>query len=386
MPSEEKHPLILSKEQHISKLLLRNMHQLLGHSGRNHTLSTLRRKYWITNANAAVRKIISQCSYCRRLNGRAMEQKMADLPKERIVPDLPPFTNVGVDYFGPVGIKRGRATCKRYGVLFTCMASRAVHLEVANSLETDACINAIRRFISRRGQVIHIRSDNGTNFVGAERELREAVGELNHERIQGALISAGVKWSFNPPAGSHHGGVWERMIRMVRRVLSSVLHQQTLDDDGLHTVMCEVEAILNDRPITQLSDDPNDLEALTPNHLLLLKGKPALPPGLFKSSDMYVKRRWRQAQYISDLFWKRWIREYLPLLQERQKWNQRKQSLAVGDVVTIMDPSIPRGSWLLGKVLEIFPDAKGMVRSVKLQTKNSVIERPVTKLCLVQEV
>ena len=386
MPSEEKHPLILSKEQHISRLILRNIHQRLGHSGRNHILSTLRRKYWITNANGAVRKIISQCSYCRRLNGRAMEQKMADLPKERIVPDLPPFTNVGVDYFGPVEIKRGRATCKRYGVLFTCMASRAVHLEVAHSLETDACINAIRRFISRRGQVVSLRSDNGTNFIGAKRELREAVGELNHERIQGALISAGVEWSFNPPAGSHHGGVWERIIRIVRRVLNSVLHQQTLDDDGLHTVMCEVEAILNDRPITKLSDDPNDLEALTPNHLLLLKGKPALPPGLFKPSDMYVKRRWRQVQYISDLFWKRWIREYLPLLQERQKWNQRKQSLAVGDVVVIMDSSAPRGSWLLGKVLEIFPDAKGMVRSVKLQTKNNVIERPVTKLCLVQEV
>jgi len=385
MPSEEKHPLILSKEQHISKLLLRNMHQLLGHSGRNHTLSTLRRKYWITNANAAVRKIISQCSYCRRLNGRAMEQKMADLPKERIVPDLPPFTNVGVDYFGPVGIKRGRATCKRYGVLFTCMASRAVHLEVANSLETDACINAIRRFISRRGQVIQIRSDNGTNFIGAERELREAVGELNHKRIQAALMSTGVKWSFNPPAGSHHGGVWERMIRIVRRVLNSVYTSRRLMMTGF-TQSCEVEAILNDRPITQLSDDPNDLEALTPNHLLLLKGKPALPPGLFKSSDMYVKRRWRQAQYISDLFWKRWIREYLLLLQERQKWNQRKQSLAVGDVVVIMDSSAPRGSWLLGKVLEIFPNAKGMVRSVKLQTKNSVIERPVTKLCLVQEV
>ena len=208
---------------------------------------------------------------------------------------------------------------------------------------------------------------------------------MNHEHFGGALISAGVKWSFNPPAGSHHGGVWERMIRIVRRVLNSVYTSRRLMMTGF-TQSCEVEAILNDRPITQLSDDPNDLEALTPNHLLLLKGKPALPPELFKSSDMYVKRRWRQAQYISDLFWKRWIREYLLLLQERQKWNQRKQSLAVGDVVVIMDSSAPRGSWLLGKVLEIFPNAKGMVRSVKLQTKNSVIERPVTKLCLVQEV
>lgn len=266
------------------------------------------------------------------------------------------------------------------------MVSRAVHLEVANSLETDACINAIRRFISRRGQVVHIRSDNGTNFTGAERELRDALSKLNHQRIQGAVIQDGVEWSFNPLMGSHHGGVWERMIRMIRRILNSVLHQQILDDDGLHTLMCEVEAILNDRPITKLSDDPNDLEPLTPNNLLLLKGKPALPPGLFDPFDMYVKRRWRQAQYIADLFWKRWIREYLPLLQERQKWTQRRRSLVVGDVVVIMNSSAPHGSWPLGKVMEIFPDKRGMVRSVKLKTKNSVIVRPVTKLCLVLEV
>lgn len=125
---------------------------------------------------------------------------MADLLKERIIPDLPPFTNVGVDYFGPVEIRKGRTTCKRYGVIFTCLASRAVHLEVANSLKTVACINALRWFISRRGQVVHIRSDNGINFVGAERELREALAALNHEQIQGALIPAGVEWSFNPPA------------------------------------------------------------------------------------------------------------------------------------------------------------------------------------------
>lgn len=143
------------------------------------------------------------------------------------------------------------------------MASRAVHLEVAVSLETDACINALRRFISRRGQVANLRSDNGTNFVGAERELKEALAALNQDRIQGVLAQVGIRWRFNPPAGSHHGGVWERMIRLVRRVLSSVLCQQRLDDDGLQTVFCEVEAILNDRPITKLSEDPNDLEPPT---------------------------------------------------------------------------------------------------------------------------
>ncbi len=385
LPEETKHPLLLSKDQHIATLILKHIHTQLGHSGRNHTLSTLRRKYWVTNANSAVRKIITECGFCRRYNGRMVEQKMADLPKQRILPDCPPFINVGTDYFGPILVSKGRGTAKRYGVIFTCLSSRTVHLEVANSLDTDACMSALRLFICRRGQVAHIQSDNATNFIGAERELREALASLNHEQIQGALRKDGINWSFNPPAGSHHGGVWERVIRMVRKILSSVLKQQRLDDDGLQTVMCEAEAILNDRPITKLSDDPNDLEPLTPNHILLMKGNPSLPPGLFESHDLYIKKRWRQVQYISDLFWKRWIREYLPLLQERQKWNQERRNLKPGDIVVIMDATAPRGSWLLGKVLETFQDKRGLVRSVRLQTKSNVIERSVTKLCLLCE-
>ena len=309
---------------------------------------------------------------------------MADLPEERVVPDLPPFTNVGVDYFGPVDMKRGRNIIKRYGVVFTCMTSRAVHLEVAYSLDTDSCISALRRFICRRGQVSHLRSDNGTNFVGAERELREALASLNHDCIERALSKKGIKWSFNPPAGSHHGGTWERMIRMIRKILCAV-HQQTLDDEGFHTMLCEAEAMLNDHPITRLSEDPNDLEALTPNHLLLLKGKPVLPPGPFDKGDVYARRRWKQTQYISDLFWKRWIREYLPLLQERQKWNQEKRSFVPGDLVMVADSTAPRGSWMLGRVLETFPDKRGLVRVVRLKTKTNIIERPITKICLLNE-
>lgn len=251
-------------------------------------------------------------------------------------------------------------------MVFTCLASRAVHLEVATSLDTDACINELRRFICRRGEVTHIQSDNGTNFRGAERELGEALSSLPQTSLNLCLIQRGVKWNFNPPAGSHFGGFWERVIRMVRRILSAVLRQQKLDD-GLSTVMCEAEAILNDRPITKLSDNPNDLEPLTPNHILLMNGRPAL------------------VQYISDLFWKRWVREYLPLLQERQKWNKKRGNLKPGDIAVIMDPSTPRGPWPLGRVLKAFHDKKGLVRSVRLQTKASVIERPVTKLCLLHK-
>lgn len=149
------------------------------------------------------------------------------------------------------------------------MTSRAVHLEVAYTLDADSCLNAVRRFICRRGPVSSIRSDNGTNFAGAYQELKETLADLNHGKIQRALVKEGINWSFNIPAASHQGGVWERLTRSVKSVLTSVLKQQILDDEGLQTIFCEVEAILNDRPITEVSDDPNDLEALTPNHILM---------------------------------------------------------------------------------------------------------------------
>ena len=215
--------------------------------------------------------------------------------------------------------------------------------------------------------------------------MREALSALNHKKIQDALLQSRVKWSFNTPAASHHGGSWERMIHMIRNVLNSVLHQQSVDDEGLQTLLCEVEAILNVRPLTKLSDDPNDLEPLTPNHILLLKGKPALPPGLFEKSDLYIKRRWRQVQFLSDLFWRRWVREYLPLFQERQRWFKDKRNFVAGDIVIVADPTAPCGSWLLGKILQTFHDSQGLVRSVKVPTKCNILERPVTKIGRLQE-
>ncbi len=193
------------------------------------------------------------------------------------------------------------------------------------------------------------------------------------EQINDALSLKGIKWTFNPPTGSHHGGAWERLIRSVRKVLSSTLRTQSLDEEALYTVLCEVESILNSRPITKEYTDPNDLEALTPNHL---KTKPCLPPGMFQKEDMYARQRWKQVQYMADLFWKRWTKEYLPQLQERQKWTKIKWNLIPGDIILVVDDSVPRNSWITGKITEVISDRRGLVRQVWIKTQTNHICRP----------
>ena len=310
---------------------------------------------------------------------------MADLPQHRVTPDKPPFACVGVDCFGPFLVKRGRSLVKRYGVLFTCLAVRAVHIEVIQSLDTSSFLHALRRFIARRGKPEVIRSDNGSNFVSGEKEIRSAIENWNQEKIHQFLLQQNVKWIFNPPLGSHHGGVWERCIRTVRKILLALLKQQTVDDECLTTVMCEVESIMNSRPLTKVSDDPSDLEALTPNHLLLLQPGPSLPPGIFRETDLYCRRRWRQAQYLSDVFWRRWLKEYLPELQRRQKWMNPRRNFVPGYIVLLVDETSPRSSWPLGRILRVKPNTKdGYVRRVILKTKSTVLERPVDKIVLLE--
>ena len=159
--------------------------------------------------------------------------------------------------------------------------------------------------------------------------------------------------------------------------------EQRLTDESLSTFLCEVENIINSRPLTTVSDDPNDLEPLTPNHLLQQKQPTSLPPGIFHPSDNYSRKQWRQVQYLTNIFWSRWMKEYLPLLQTRQKWFRTIRNLLVNDVVLVVDKSSPRGTWLLGRVIETFPDANNLIRSARVRTKHSVVLRPISKLCLI---
>ena len=326
---------------------------------------------------------------------------MADLPDDRLKPS-PPFTYCAVDYFGPWLIKEGRRELKRYGVLFTCLASRAIHLETANALTTDAVINPLRRFFSRRGPTRLIRSDRGTNFVGAKSELENAVAEMDEARIHNFLLDRGCDWfkfKMNPPSASHMGGVWERQIRSVRAILCALLQSsgQQLDDELLRTFMCEAEAIVNSRPLTTDGlTTPSSPEPLTPNHLLTMKANVLLPPpGDFKRADLYPRKRWRGVQHLANEFWNRWKKDFLQSLQERQKWNRVRPNIQTNDIVLLKDDNLPRNQWQLARVVETEPDSDGLVRKVKIMVADrssdqsgqrvkpaSMLERPIQKLVL----
>lgn len=310
---------------------------------------------------------------------------MADLPEDRLTPDDPPFTSVGIDFFGPMYVKRGRSVLKHYGCLFSCLTMRATHIEVAESLNTDSFINALRRFISRRSRAKIIRSDNGTNLSSGEKEIRNAIEAWNNQKIEKFLQQRNIQWIFNPPGASHMGGVWERVIRSVRKVLRCLVKEQLLSGEALRTLMAEVESILNGRPLTPSSDDPTDLEALTPNHLLLLRPNCNIPPGIFSKDDLYCSRRWKQIQYLTNVFWKRWLSEYLPTLQERQKWVRPSRNFTTGDLVLVVDEKVHRGQWPLGRIVKVHTGRDGLVRSAEIATKSTTLTRPITKLCFLEQ-
>ena len=376
-----KHPVILPSEGHATRLLIEHHHREMGHCGMSHTWTSLRQVYWILRGAATVRRVLNQCLLCKKRNLCLGRQLMADLPSGRVTSDNPPFHHTGVDYFGPFLVKQGRSTVKHYGCIFTCLAVRAVHIEMSYSLSTDAFINVYRRFVSRRGAPSVIYSDNGTNLVGGHKELSRSLQEWNSHQINEYLKQRNVKWVFNPPYASHMGGIWERVIRSIKRILSALLTSQPTTDDSLITLFSEVESIVNSRPLTPVLQDPEANEPLTPNHILLMRPSPSYTPGVFSESDNYVRKKWRQVQYLTDQFWRRWRREYLQTLQTRQKWHNVEQNYSVGDVVLLHDDSSSRGRWPLGRVIETYPDGKGLVRKVLVKTATNTFVRPISKLC-----
>ena len=398
-PSEIKFPVILPKNNPITSRLVESVHRQTGHSGRTTTINELRSNgYWVVGMNAKVKSIIHSCFRCRYIRGRLGEQKMATLPAERTA-EVAPFTHCGVDMFGPFQIKDGRKILTRYFAIFTCFSLRAVHLEVTRKLDTDSFVLALRRFLSTRGKVRSIRSDNGRDFVGTNNAMKKAFSEIEDDRVEKFLHTQScewITWDFNTPNASHMGGVWERQIRTVRSIFTSLMksHCEALNDESLSTLVKEVECIINSRPITvENLNDPDSLP-LSPHQLLTLKTKAVLsPPGEFQKQGVYCRKQWRIVQSIANQFWTRWRKEYLTNLQTRQKWVKQRRNFRVGDVVLVKDKELfaARNSWPMARVTEVYPGGDGLVRSVKLQIatrdpngKTAQLVRPISKLVLLE--
>lgn len=394
-----KHPAILPKASHVSSLLIKHHHEKVHHQGRGMTVNELRSNgIWIIGCSRAVASHIHKCTKCRRYRRNTQNPKISDLPEERMEM-TPPFTYCGIDCFGPFYVKEARKELKvKYGLLFTCMCSRAIHVEMLDDLTTDAFINALRAFIAIRGNVRQLRCDQGTNFVGVKREFISAMKDLDQEQLK----EHGCEFIMNTPSSSHMGGVWERQIRTIRSVLTAILDHSAkrLDSASLRTFLYEVMAIVNSRPLTtEHLNDPTSLEPLTPNHILMMKSNIiSPPPGQFVSQDLYLRKRWRQVQYLANEFWTRWKKEYLLNLQQRQIWQKDKRNAKVNDIVILHEDDSPRNRWRLARVTEVYPSADGRVRKVKLLmsdstldscgkriTKQVYLDRPVQKTVLLLE-
>ena len=287
--------------------------------------------------------------------------------------------------------------------MVTCMASRAVHVEVLDDMTADAFINSLRCVTAIRGQISTIRCDQGTNFKGAARELRsEDKMDVSDKAVQQYLINKNCRFLFNTPCSSHMGGLVERHIRTIRSILQTIFHHNhaTLDTSMLRTFFYEAMAIINSRPLTvQNLHDPTSPIPLSPNHLLTMKSDMVMPPpGNFTEDDLYLRKRWRKVQCITNLFWKRWQSEYVHMLQQRQKWKKPKRNVTQGDIVMLTDDDMPRNSWKLGRVLQVLPTKSEQVRRVKVLIGDcklsgtgrrtgtqTVLERPIHKLVLLVE-
>lgn len=313
---------------------------------------------------------------------------MAPLPKERITCSRP-FTHTGVDFAGPFDFKtfngRGCRVTKGYVCLFVCFATKAIHLEPVSDLSTPAFLAALSRFISRRGCPNQMYSDNGRNFVGAARELKENFAKMISELKDSAVAKYGhqkLDWHFIPAAAPHMGGLWEAGVKSCKTHLKKISGQIRYTFEEFATILASIESCLNSRPLTPLSDDQDDLAALTPGHFLI--GSSLLTPAEPEEipSKTALLNRWRKVKIIQQEFCRRWKSEYLCELYKRSKWKLTQPDLQLNDLVVMRQEGTCPNEWRLGRVIKVYHGRDNRVRVVDLKTKAGVITRPIHKLVL----
>ncbi|XP_062541079.1 uncharacterized protein LOC134209115 [Armigeres subalbatus] len=392
IPYDGKHQILLPEKHHVTEILVRQLHIDNFHVGQRGLLAILRERYWPIKARFLIKRIVSKCYVCSRHNPSPVNQFMGDLPDYRITPS-PVFSNTGVDYAGPVYLKEAgskKTLYKAYIAVFICLATKAIHIEVVSNLTGENFIAALQRFISRRGMVSNMYSDNGTTFVGANHELAELRRIFEDQALQRKLndfcTSKGIVWHFIPPRSPHFGGIWEAGVKSVKHHLKRVVGETKLTFEEMTTFLAQCEAILNSRPLIPVSDDPNDIEVLTPSHILIGRSPLSIPEPSYEDVKVGRLGRWQHIQLMKQHFWKRWSAEYLHYLQSRPKWNSEVSKTDIGAVVVLKDDNAPPHQWRLGRIVATHPGQDGIVRVVTVRADSKEFRRAVAKVCFLPNV
>ena len=384
---DEKYPKILPQsDEHVSSLI-RCEHEKLLHATISHCFHHLRSQYHILGGRRTVNNVIRFCVPCQKKEKRPSPQKLGDLPIER-VNFIKPFRCTAIDVFGPYGVKNGgRATHKRWVLLSTCLATRAISLLPLKDMSTPTLINALIKLHNMFPGIELIYSDNGTNMRGASREIKEAVKAWNSEQINESLLAEGIEWKWSPPNCPHFGGIWERLVRSSKRHLKFVLEIENLELDTFETALSQVAAILNNRPLTHASPEIDDMRVLTPANFLypytITPSSTTLLPPIPSGGD-HMRGAWRDVRRIANLFNERWQKEYLATLQSRSKWQQSTPNFYVGQLVLIVDDQEPRRDWKIARVDKIVSEDSHVRRVVVTTADRKSYERHVSKLVILE--
>lgn len=384
-----KHPVILGKRNSLVPLILADAHLKTLHGGINLMSTYLMSKYWIIGCKGLVKQFIHKCLTCARQRATKRQMIMGDLPKARVTPSRP-FSRSGVDFAGPVYVLnskgRGAKTSKAYICIFICMAVKAIHLELVSDLTSEAFIAAFKRFVARRGRCKEIWSDNGTNFVASNKELASMWQEAGLE-IPGTaateLANDGTQWHFTPPYSPNFGGLWEAGVKSVKQHLRKIL-TSNLTFEEFATVLTQIEACLNSRPLLPLSTDVDlidDIQVLTPGHFIIGEAPITIPDRDYTNYNINLLSRWQHTQRLVQAVWKRWQTEYLSRLNQRPKWLKNAPEFAIGDIVLLKDENMPPCRWALARILEKHPGPDNNTRVYTIRYNGKSIRRSVSNLC-----
>ena len=364
LPYDQKFPVVLPKGSNLVHLLIKHVHEkVIDHNGGYALLLTeLQTKFWIIQGKAQCKAVTRNCILCKRIRKHPISTIQGFLPTYRIPGSkVAPFSRTIVDAAGPFAVKVKRSTVKRYIIVYSCLIYRALHLEVVDDLSQDSFLCSFERFVARRGQPTLVRSDNGTNFRGACKELRDLWLNWNENEF----IDRGfgdTTWIFSAPYAAHTQGPVERMVGLVKKGLMAKMHDRSWTEEVLRTVTVRVEGILNSRPLTYISTNPEDPRPLTPNSFLLPMTEREMAP-IPDLNNGFLKRKWLQVNQTLDSLWHYFVREMVPSLHKNtvKGWDVERRNLQPGDIVCLLEDK-ERGLWPLGRVSSVKPDPDGVVR------------------------